>query len=166
MSQLTVKEPKWRSSLILQFRARFCRNCKFFFSYMESGPGGIFWPFCEKLWTVEHPKRVVSFKKREDNFSHFSFPRYGHLKMPEGPLHILGSVKLKISYTHSNGAQLLCNAPLSLSRPQPNPSIDNRYFVVCLYIWKPRSENRLLPDKLQVFRFFHPPCGLYKLCKK
>ena len=35
------------------------------------------------------------------------FPRYCHLKMPEGPMHILGSLKLKISYTHSNGAQLL-----------------------------------------------------------
>ena len=29
-------------SQILQFRARFFRNCNFLFSYMESCPGGIF----------------------------------------------------------------------------------------------------------------------------
>ena len=61
-----LKEQKWKSSQNLQFRARFCRNCKFLFSYMESGHGGIFWPFCEKLWTVEHPERVVSFKKEAE----------------------------------------------------------------------------------------------------
>ena len=34
-----------------------------FFSYMESGHGGIFWPWLEKIGTVEHPERVVSFRK-------------------------------------------------------------------------------------------------------
>ena len=61
-----LKEQTWKSSQILQFQAHFCRNCKFLFSYMESGPGGIFWPWLEKIGTVEHPERVVSFKKEAE----------------------------------------------------------------------------------------------------
>ena len=34
--QFSVKEPKWKSTQILQFRARFCWNCKIF-SYISKG---------------------------------------------------------------------------------------------------------------------------------
>ena len=51
-----------RNSCDVSFR-RCNRN---FFSFLSSGHGGMFWPFCEKLWTVEHPERVVSFKKEAE----------------------------------------------------------------------------------------------------
>ena len=35
-----VKEHTRKGSQILQFRAHFCRNCKFHFFYMERVPGG------------------------------------------------------------------------------------------------------------------------------
>ena len=65
-----LKEPKWKSSQILQFRARFCRNCNFVFSYMEKCIGAIFWTFFRNHrkpgtpW--KHPEKAVSFKKRAE----------------------------------------------------------------------------------------------------
>ena len=44
----------------------FAGTVNFFFPTWRVVPGGIFWPFCEKLWTVEHPERVVSFKKEAE----------------------------------------------------------------------------------------------------
>ena len=50
-----MKEPKWKSSQILQFRARFCRNCKFLFSHILRGPGGIYWQETDSDRHLEHP---------------------------------------------------------------------------------------------------------------
>ena len=61
-----VEEPKWKRSQIYTAKKSGRVPSKFFFSYLENGHGGMFWPFCEKLWTVEHPERVVSFKKEAE----------------------------------------------------------------------------------------------------
>ena len=40
-----LNEPNLKSSQLLQFRARFCQNCKFLFFLIEKCPGAIFWTF-------------------------------------------------------------------------------------------------------------------------
>ena len=55
---------KWKSSQILQFRAHFCRNCKFLFSHIWRGPGGIFWPKTLSDTHLEHPKKVPFLTER------------------------------------------------------------------------------------------------------
>ena len=107
---INVKEQLRKGSQILQFRAHFCRNCKFLFLYMERVPGGIFWPKTHSDTHLEHPEKVVSLTERgrkrvkewrqatfmkegmkalektrilapADLRYLFSFPRYGRLKL-------------------------------------------------------------------------------------
>ena len=59
-----LKEPKWKSSQILQFRARFCRNCKFLFSMMEKCPGGIFWAIFRQWQTPGTPRKSGFFQRK------------------------------------------------------------------------------------------------------
>ena len=46
-----------KKSQIFQFRAHFCRNCKFLFLYIKWGPRCTYWPFSEFFRTLEHPER-------------------------------------------------------------------------------------------------------------
>ena len=55
---------KWKSSQILQFRARFCRNCKFLFSHISRGPGGIYWQETLSDTHLEHPEKVPFLTER------------------------------------------------------------------------------------------------------
>ena len=111
--QLTVKEPKWKSSQNVQFRAHFCRNSKFFFLHGKWSRGHILtvlWKIVNRgtprksgFFQERGRKRVkewgdVTFMKEwvkaldktrilapADIKFVVSFPRYGHLKIPKGP---------------------------------------------------------------------------------
>ena len=54
-----LKEPKWKSSQILQFRARFCRNCNFFFPAWKNVPGAYSERFSDIIGHREHPENTL-----------------------------------------------------------------------------------------------------------
>jgi len=54
-----LKEPKWKSSQILQFRARFCRNCNFFLPAWKNVPGAYSERFSDIIGHREHPENTL-----------------------------------------------------------------------------------------------------------
>jgi len=61
-----MKEPKWKSSQILQHIPHFWCAVNFFFPWWRNVPGAYSEPLLEIIGNREHPKKVVSFKKEAE----------------------------------------------------------------------------------------------------